>query len=228
LFPELLDKIFEYPTPSAREFTRNFKATRARLIRQTIEEPTELKIWLYENQGVRRFDAANRFFLILVDLDNLEDSWKLKRNKKLLIDTIHAHLDTMRPDDIETLKISFRWQGSSYETYSDILFTLDFAQPALTPDASPRLASDGHSALVVGCRGRLPHSRGAGEPHPIGHNTILRVRRSRARYQRGLFPLFLARRQGAAAPAAGGRCGAELYHLPGSVTTSGKVVGGKM
>jgi hypothetical protein len=122
LFPELLDKVSEYPTPSAREFMRNFKTTRARLIQQTIEEPTELKIWLYENQGVRRFDAANRFFLILVDLDNLEDSWKLKRNKKLLIDTIHAHLDTMRPDDIETLKISFRWQGSSYETYSDILF----------------------------------------------------------------------------------------------------------
>jgi len=122
LFPELLDKISEYPTPSAREFMKNFKATRARLIRQTMEQPTELKIWLYENQGVRRFDAANRFFLILVDLGNLEDSWKLKRNKKLLMDTIYAHLDTMCPDDIETLKIEFGWQGSVYETYSDILF----------------------------------------------------------------------------------------------------------
>jgi hypothetical protein len=122
LFPELLDRISEYPTPSAREFMRNLKAARARLIRQTIEESTGLKIWLYENQGVRRFDAANRFFLILVDLDNLEDSWKLKRNKKLLMETIHAHLDTMRPNDIEALKISFSWQGSVYETYSDILF----------------------------------------------------------------------------------------------------------
>lgn len=122
LFPELLDKVSEYPTPSARKFTQDFKATRARLVRQTIEDPTNLKIWLYENQGVRRFDAANRFFLILVDLDKLEDSWKLKRNKKLLMDTIHAHLDTMRPNDIETLRISFSWQGSVYETYSDILF----------------------------------------------------------------------------------------------------------
>jgi hypothetical protein len=124
LFPELLNKIFEYPTPSAREFTRDFKATRTRLIRQTIEEPTELKIWLYENQGIRRFDAANRFFLILVDLDNLEDSWKLKRNKKLLVDTIHTHLDAVRPNDIERLRINFDWQGSIYETYSDILFVV--------------------------------------------------------------------------------------------------------
>jgi hypothetical protein len=124
LFPELLDKISEYPTQGAREFMQGFKETRIRFVQQTIENPTSLKVWLYENQGVRRFDAANRFFLILVNLDRLEDSWKLKRNKKLLAEKIYAHLDAMQPDNVDSLKISFDWQDRVYETYSDILFVV--------------------------------------------------------------------------------------------------------
>ncbi len=124
LFPELLDKVSEYPTQSAREYMQTFEATRIRFIRQTMENPSGLKVWLYENQGVRRFDAANRFFLILVDLDKLEDSWKLKRNKKLLKDSIHAHLEAMQPGDTESMKMSFDWQGNVYETFSDILFVV--------------------------------------------------------------------------------------------------------
>jgi hypothetical protein len=122
LFPELLAKISEYPTQSARDFMESFEATRARFVQQTIENPTELKVWLYENQGVRRFDAANRFFLILIDMEHLEESWKLKRNKKLLADTINAHLDTMQPGQVEDLEISFNWQNNVYETYADALF----------------------------------------------------------------------------------------------------------
>jgi len=67
LFPELLAKVLEHPSQAAREFIAEFKATRAKLIQDTIRNPQPLKIWLYENQGVRRFDASNRFFLILVD-----------------------------------------------------------------------------------------------------------------------------------------------------------------
>jgi hypothetical protein len=124
LFPELLDKISEYPTQGAREFMQGFKETRVRFVQQTIENPTSLKVWLYENQGIRRFDAANRFFLILVNLDRLEDSWKLKRNKKLLAEKIYAHLDAMQPDNADSLKISFDWQDKVYETCSDILFVV--------------------------------------------------------------------------------------------------------
>ncbi len=122
LFPELLDKISEYPTQSAHEFMQSFKETRVRFVGQTIENPTDLKVWLYENQGVRRFDAANRFFLILVNQDKLEDSWKLKRNKKLLVEKIHTHLGAVQPGNVDNLKISFNWQDQVYKTYSDILF----------------------------------------------------------------------------------------------------------
>ncbi len=124
LFPELLAKIEEHPSPSAQDFILEFRDTRARLIHKTLQDPTNLKIWLYENQGVRRFDAANRFFLILIDANNMEESWKLKRNKPLLANAINSHLDMMQPNRIEGLKLHFTWQDRRYETYSDVLLII--------------------------------------------------------------------------------------------------------
>jgi hypothetical protein len=122
LFTELLTRISEHPSDAARNFITDFRAVRARLIQQTIQNPTHLIIWLYENQGVRRFDASNRLFLILVDINHLEDSWKLKRNKVLLTDGISEHLDRMRPDAMSDLQLEFHWQNYTYETYASILF----------------------------------------------------------------------------------------------------------
>lgn len=124
LFAELHAKVSEHPSQSAREFMAAFKSTRARLIQQTVDDPEPLKVWLYENQGVRRFDASNRFFLILVDMENLEESWKLKRNKKLLVDAIHTHLSSMNPQGVRELRLEFSWQGEVYETYADVLFII--------------------------------------------------------------------------------------------------------
>jgi len=94
------------------------------LIWQTIKNPTALKVWLYENQGVRRFDASNRFSLILVDLDNLEESWKLKRNKKLMINAINSHLDAKTTKAMRNLRLKFTWKEETYETYADALFVV--------------------------------------------------------------------------------------------------------
>jgi len=124
LFSELLAKVSEYPSKAAREFMAAFKATRARLIRQTIKNPTALKVWLYENQGLRRFDASNRFFLILADLENLEESWKLKRNKKLLVNAIHSHLDAITSKAVRNLRLEFTWKEETYETCADALFVV--------------------------------------------------------------------------------------------------------
>lgn len=124
LFSELLAKASEYPSKAAREFMSEFKATRARLIRQTIKDPTALKVRLYENQGLRRFDASNRFSLILIDLGNLEESWKLKRNKKLLVNAIHSHLNMMSSKAIRNLRIKFEWKEETYETHADTLFVV--------------------------------------------------------------------------------------------------------
>lgn len=121
LFPELLAKIQEYPIQSARDFMADFNGMRSELILKTLNNPEELKIWLYENQGVRRFDAANRFFLILINMGNLEDSWKLKRNKALLAPKIDSHLDSLSQSSIEELRLTFNWNDTSFETFADIL-----------------------------------------------------------------------------------------------------------
>ena len=124
LFLELLAKVTEHPSQAAQDFIADFKATRMRLLQQTIDNPQALKVWLYENQGVRRFDASNRFFLILVDAENFYESWKLKRNKEILVNSSHSHLDAMNPETMENLRLEFQWENENYETYADILFVV--------------------------------------------------------------------------------------------------------
>jgi len=124
IFSELLTRISEDTSKEAKEFIKKFHKLRKKIILNTIKNPGELIRWFYEEQGVRRFDAANRFFLVLIDLENLEDSWKLKRNKKLLHKEINKFLDNNKHKDFEKLKISFDWQDRNYATYATTLFIL--------------------------------------------------------------------------------------------------------
>ena len=58
-----------------------------------IKNPSKLAIWMYENQGVQRFGADNRLFVILLDKNNLRKSWKLKRSFKLVFQKIDDFFD---------------------------------------------------------------------------------------------------------------------------------------
>ena len=95
------------------------------MIQKVIKEPQKLVKWLYEEQGERRFDAANRLFLVLIDKNNLEESWKMKRNLDLLKDTINSHLDKFNGKKPEKLKIEFDWMdGKRYVALSDVIFVV--------------------------------------------------------------------------------------------------------
>jgi len=122
LFIDLLTKISEQNTKKSKEFINNFHQIREKIINDTIKNPEDLIRWFYENQGTRRFDAANRFFIVLIDSNNLEESWKLKRNKKLLQDSINNYLNNNKDINFESLKISFNWNGEKYNTYATCLF----------------------------------------------------------------------------------------------------------
>ena len=124
IFSELLTRILEDISKEAKEFIKGFHKIREEIILDTIQNPQKLIKWFYEEQGVRRFDAANRFFLILIDLKNLEDSWKLKRNKNLLHEGVIEFLDNNKDIDFEQLKISFNWQDRTYTTYAITLFII--------------------------------------------------------------------------------------------------------
>src|SRR3972149_27720 len=62
---ELLTRIAESVRPEAKEFCKSFKQIRWRIIEEAIKDRSNLIKWLYEEQGERRFDAANRLFLVL-------------------------------------------------------------------------------------------------------------------------------------------------------------------
>jgi len=58
-----------------------------------IKNPSNLAIWMYENQGAQRFGADNRLFVILLDKENLERSWELKRDFTLVFRKIDDFFD---------------------------------------------------------------------------------------------------------------------------------------
>jgi len=120
LLEDLWAKVKDHPSNSASELIRSLKEKRLQLVNSAMEDPEDLIRWLYENQGVRRFDASNRLFLVLVDCDNFFDSWKLKRAKPLLIDRVHRHLS--ETNNHTGREVSFQWNGDNYVVPSDVIF----------------------------------------------------------------------------------------------------------
>jgi len=119
----LLEKLKDNQTDKAKTFLKELQNFKQNIIEEAINNSNELKVWLYENQGEMRFDASNRFFLILINENNLDNSWKLKRNIPFLREKINHHLDSL-DTDINTLNTKFYWKKTN-ETYvckSDILF----------------------------------------------------------------------------------------------------------
>jgi hypothetical protein len=90
------------------------------------KEPHLLSIWLYENQGEMRFGAENRLFLVLVDTDDFDNSWKLKRNLDLLKPTILNYLDNFKNTPLESRKTTFAYKGKTqiFTTFADIIFVV--------------------------------------------------------------------------------------------------------
>lgn len=119
----LYTKVSEDIRDEAREFTRELKNHKKAIISEAEENPKELKKWFYENQGEARFDASNRFFLVLTDETDITNSWKLKRNIVFLREKINEHLDNVVLD-LDRLDTEFYWRKTQQTYYckSDILF----------------------------------------------------------------------------------------------------------
>ena len=123
IFKEVLIRIKESVDPETKKFWKQFNHRRQEIIKEAMTQPKKLIRWLYEHQGERRFDAANRLFLILIDEENLEESWKMKRNMDLLRDKINYYLDHLDLKNKHRLKIEFDWlDGQRYSVLSDVVF----------------------------------------------------------------------------------------------------------
>jgi hypothetical protein len=122
LLEDLWTKIKDHPNDAAQKLISELDNFRVKTLDECRKDSLPLITWLYENQGVRRFDASNRLFLVLVDRANFFDSWKLKRAKPLLIDGIKTYLDAQKGRPGQELK--FNWEGVQYEVTADLLFVV--------------------------------------------------------------------------------------------------------
>ena len=122
IFVELSKKFSESHDEKETKYWNEFKKNRINIINHSINHPEQLARWLYENQGERRFDRAYRFYLILIDTKNFEESWKLKRSRDIVPDKIKQFLS--KNPKYEIMDISFEWKGVTYETKCFVLFVV--------------------------------------------------------------------------------------------------------
>jgi hypothetical protein len=122
LIPDLWQKLDDHPDDRASQLISELQNCREQLLNDSIANPEVLVRWLYENQGVRRFDASNRLFLVLVDKSNFFNSWKLKRAKPLITQNVNKYLDEVGQN--VGFQIDFQWEGKNYTTESDVIFVV--------------------------------------------------------------------------------------------------------
>ncbi len=126
IFYEITEKMKDRNDKFCADVLETLKNEKLEILQEVQENPEILATWLYENQGEMRFGSENRLFLVLVDTDDFNNSWKLKRNLDLLRSTILYYLDNFKDKKIEDLKITFEYKGKSqtFTTLSDIIFVV--------------------------------------------------------------------------------------------------------
>ena len=103
---------------------KNIYDIRKKILCEAIDDPTEYAIWNYTNQGEARFGDENRFFLILIDKETTDTSWKLKREIKFMREKINQFLDRGLNDQL-LRNIHFSFGGKNYVGHCCILFIIE-------------------------------------------------------------------------------------------------------
>jgi hypothetical protein len=126
IFYEITEKMKDRNDDLCKQTLQTLKDEKIEILKETQENPKLLAKWLYENQGEMRFGSENRLFLVLVDIDNFNNSWKLKRNIDLLKPTIVSYLDNFKNQKIKDLQIDFEFKGKphGFSALADVIFVV--------------------------------------------------------------------------------------------------------
>jgi len=95
---------------------------RKKIVDETRRNPKELMRWLYENQSPRLFGAENRLFIILIDTDDMNQSWKLKRAFSLIKPQVNDYLNNFNNNSLKTIEFTFNKRY--FKCLSDIIFVV--------------------------------------------------------------------------------------------------------
>jgi hypothetical protein len=126
IFYEITEKMRDRNDILCNQALATLKSEKLEILSEVQSNPKILATWLYENQGEMRFGSENRLFLVLVDTDDFNNSWKLKRNIELLKPTIVSYLDNFRSKQIEDLNVSFEFKGKphGFLALADVIFVV--------------------------------------------------------------------------------------------------------
>lgn len=122
IYHEIVEKMKDKNDIFCSTILQKLKNEKIEILKEAQQSPKILAKWLYENQGEMRFGSENRLFLVLVDTDDFDNSWKLKRNFALLQPEINNYLNQFSSKNTNDLKLSFQFKGKTYSTLADILF----------------------------------------------------------------------------------------------------------
>ena len=124
IYHEITEKMKDRNDDFCCSVLQALKDEKLQILRKTQNNPKILAKWLYENQGEMRFGSENRLFLVLVDSDNFNNSWKLKRSFDLLKPVISDYLDNFQYKNIEDLKVTFNYKNKPhpFTALADVIF----------------------------------------------------------------------------------------------------------
>ena len=126
IFYEIVEKMKDRNDDLCKQTLQTLKDEKIEILKETQENPKLLAKWLYENQGEMRFGSENRLFLVLVDIEDFSNSWKLKRNIDLLKPTIVSYLDNFKKKNPSELRVDFEFKGKPYgfSALADVIFVI--------------------------------------------------------------------------------------------------------
>lgn len=103
IYYEIIEKMKDKGTSDCKNVIETLKSETTEILKIAKQKPHILAKWLYENQGEMRFGSENRLYMVLVDTDDFNGSWRLKRNVDLLKPMIKDYLDNFTNKKISDL-----------------------------------------------------------------------------------------------------------------------------
>jgi len=110
-----------------KEFVLDYikeKKTTNEVIAIVKKEPKILAEWLYKNQNPRLFNNNIRLFIVLIDKQNLIDSWKLKAEYGLIKKNVNKFLDVLSEKDTILVEYEYTKEDRVAGNYDTSCFLL--------------------------------------------------------------------------------------------------------
>lgn len=123
-FTQIIAQLKDVSTESYNQTKKILQEIRDKTVEYAISHKRELIKLLYERQGSSRFGSENRLYLVLIDKEDMQNSWEMKRGFNTLEAEINKYLDGFQAETLPSLKLDFEYSGKHYTTHSDILFVV--------------------------------------------------------------------------------------------------------